>query len=316
MRTIIAAVSEDGFIGKDDKIPWRVKSDLEHFSATTTGHIVIMGRKTWDSIPLRFRPLPNRQNIVVTRQTGFTASGSHVVNSLADAFSFAEPYEYNEDRNVFIMGGEQIYQLALPYTERIVLTRIHKTINNGDARFPNLDPNEWNRTCQENLVRGEKDECDSTIECYSPNIPFIELAGIRTGNQLQTMRIIRLANHCPFCPENLLLYHKKPILWEGKHWILTENQWPYPGKNIHLLLVSKRHIENAGSITVEEWEEFHNTVTKIENEYGFIGGAICMRSGNPVLSGASVKHIHAQIISPKQGETTKFYIGTSRERVA
>ena len=108
--TVIAAVARNGVIGKDNRLPWHLPADLKHFKALTTGHTVIMGRKTWESLPERFRPLPGRQNIVVTRNAGYAASGATVVNSLADAVAAASGSE------AFVIGGAELYQACLLYT--------------------------------------------------------------------------------------------------------------------------------------------------------------------------------------------------------
>lgn len=309
MITVIAAVSEDGFVGKEGNIPWRVKNDLDHFRAVTTGHSVVMGRKTWDSLR-KFRPLPNRRNIVLTRQKDFLAEGTDVVHSVREALELTE-----NEAHVFFMGGAEVYQQVLPLAERLLLTRVRKVVGDGDAKFPDMDSNAWNLVSKTEMLRATDDECDFAIEHWSPNLKYIELANIRTPEQLRVMRQIRTKGHCPFCRENLHLYHQKPITWEGKHWLLTENQWPYPGMNVHLLFILKRHKENLGCLSRTEQLELFLVIRKLETEGLFLGGGIGIRSGDPILSGATVKHLHAQIISPKRGsEPVKFYIGTDLPR--
>jgi len=312
MITIIGAVSVDGFIGKENKIPWRLKSDMDHFKKVTTEHpgvnTVVMGRKTWNSLGSKFRPLPDRRNIVVTRQPHFQADGAEIIRSPEEILVLAEDNEH-----IFIMGGEEIYRQTLPLAERLIITRVQKTIGDGDARFPAIERQNWNLVSKIKGIRGEKDECDFEIEKYSPNLPFIEMVNVRTFEQLKIMRRIRQAGHCPFCPENLHLYHKRPILRRGVHWLLTENQWRYPGTGIHFVLIAKKHAESMHHLPREAAAELFSIVEKLELEGKFLGGGMAMRFGDPILSGATIKHLHAQIISPKRGsDPVKFYIGTDQ----
>ena len=140
--TLIAAVARNGVIGKDNRLPWHLPADLKHFKALTTGHAVIMGRKTWESLPEKFRPLPGRQNIVVTRNAGYAAAGATVVNSLADAVAAASGSE------AFVIGGAELYQAALGLADRLELTEIARDYD-GDTVFPTRDPAQWRETARE-----------------------------------------------------------------------------------------------------------------------------------------------------------------------
>lgn len=139
---LIWAQSTSGVIGRGGDIPWQVPEDLARFKEVTKGHTVVMGRRTWDSLPVRFRPLPNRRNVVVTRQTDFMAEGATVVGSLDDALT---------DPDTWVIGGEQIYNLALPRADRCEVTEIDIDLprDDGDAVAPVLDemwvgtPGEW-----------------------------------------------------------------------------------------------------------------------------------------------------------------------------
>tara|TARA_R110000751_G_C13615649_1_gene463910 strand:+ start:240 stop:710 length:471 start_codon:yes stop_codon:yes gene_type:complete len=133
MINIIVATSENNVIGKGNDIPWYIPKDLEHFKKLTTGNTVIMGRKTYESLPKEYRPLPNRINIVITRDKSYQAKGCLVVNSLEDALRKAD-----NDKEIFIIGGGQIYREGLKFAERIYLTKIHNNIE-GDTYFPKLN---------------------------------------------------------------------------------------------------------------------------------------------------------------------------------
>lgn len=137
--SLIVACADDNVIGGDNKLLWHIPEDLKHFKALTLGKPVIMGRKTYDSIG---RPLPNRPNIVITRQDTWTAPGVTVAKSLEDALKTAENLGSEE---IMVIGGAQIYAQALPFATRVYLTRIHKAYD-GDARFPQLPEKEWQET--------------------------------------------------------------------------------------------------------------------------------------------------------------------------
>ncbi len=137
--SLIAALSKNRVIGKDNDLPWHLPDDMKYFMQTTKGHHTIMGRKNYDSIPEKFRPLPNRTNIIVTRQLDFKAPGCLVVNSLEKGLDIAVG---NGEREVFIIGGSDIYTLGIPYADRLYLTEIDATID-GDTFFPQVNNAQW-----------------------------------------------------------------------------------------------------------------------------------------------------------------------------
>lgn len=137
------AMTTDRVIGKDNALPWKLPPDLQHFKSLTMGHPVIMGRKTRDSIG---RPLPGRANIVITRQPGYQAEGGMVVHSLEAALMLCN--QQYPDSEHFIIGGAELFRLALPLCQRIYLTEIHRYIE-GDTFFPALKPEEWHEISRE-----------------------------------------------------------------------------------------------------------------------------------------------------------------------
>jgi dihydrofolate reductase len=138
----IAALSQNRVIGKNNDLPWKLPDDMKFFMQTTKGHHVIMGRKNYDSLPTKFKPLPERSNIVVTRQMDFTAPGCLVVHDIGKGIETARAQQESE---CFIIGGAEIYKLAMPFTTRLYLTEIQTTID-GDTFFPVFNKNEWNET--------------------------------------------------------------------------------------------------------------------------------------------------------------------------
>ncbi len=140
--TLIAALARNGTIGRDNTLPWRIPEDLQRFKALTLGHPVIMGRKTWDSLG---RPLPGRLNIVISRDPMYLATGATVATSLPQAMTLATAQAPEE---IFIIGGAEIYRLALPLAQRMQLTQIDADVE-GDAHFPPFDRTHWCETLRE-----------------------------------------------------------------------------------------------------------------------------------------------------------------------
>ena len=154
MISIIVAVAENNVIGKDNDLIWHLPKDMKHFKETTTGHFIIMGRKTFES---NGRALPNRTNVIITRDKDFNAEGCVVVHSLEDAFKVAK-----DDPEAFIIGGGVIYKMALPIVDRIYLTKILHTFE-GDTFFPELDMNEWEEISCQDFEPDEKNKYPFSI---------------------------------------------------------------------------------------------------------------------------------------------------------
>lgn len=134
---LVAAVAANGVIGAGGRLPWHLPEDLKHFKSLTLGHPVIMGRRTWESLG---KPLPGRENIVVTRSPGYEAPGAHVAASLDAALAFCAG-----ECVVFVIGGGELYAAALPLAHGLVLTEIHRDFE-GDTRFPDVDRTAWRET--------------------------------------------------------------------------------------------------------------------------------------------------------------------------
>ena len=137
---IIVATSKNLVIGKDNDLPWRLPTDLKHFKKITEGHWVVMGRKCWLSIPEKFRPLPNRENIVVSRDKEFNAIGASQINDLETLLVSFKNTSKNKD--VFIIGGAQIYKQSFDYADTLYLTEIDDEVD-GDTFLEGFNKDEW-----------------------------------------------------------------------------------------------------------------------------------------------------------------------------
>ena len=156
---LIVAVAENGVIGRDGGLPWRLSGDLRYFKAVTMGKPIIMGRKTFESIG---RPLPGRPNLVVSRTPGFSPEGVCVYDSLEAAVAHAEELESGE---VMVIGGAGLYEAALEIADRLYLTEVHAEVE-GDVTFPAFDHVEWAETSREKHAAGEKDDHDHSFVVF------------------------------------------------------------------------------------------------------------------------------------------------------
>lgn len=162
LALIVAKASND-VIGRGNALPWYLPNDLKYFKQVTLGKPIIMGRRTWESLK---RPLPGRTNIVITRQAGYEAAGAKVVPGLEQALTLAESVAFIEGRDeVVVIGGAQIYQQALPRTDRIYLTEVHADIE-GDTHFPALDVSQWREIAREDFSAEGANPYDYSFVVY------------------------------------------------------------------------------------------------------------------------------------------------------
>jgi dihydrofolate reductase len=147
--TLVAAIARGGVIGDGTRIPWHIPEDLAFFRDLTMGHPVVMGRRTWDSLPERFRPLPGRRNIVVTRNLAWAADGAERAGSLDEALRLAD-----EAGEVFVIGGAEIFAAALPIADRLVLTEIALDVK-GEVLFPDWDRGAFDEKVREQVVAAD-----------------------------------------------------------------------------------------------------------------------------------------------------------------
>jgi dihydrofolate reductase len=156
---LVAAVASNGVIGRNGKLPWHLPQDLKHFKRITLGHPIIMGRRTWESLP---GALPQRENIVVTHTPGYEAPGAAVANSLETAIALCtgEPV-------AFVIGGSQLFAESLPIAAGLVMTEIHRDYE-GDTWFPPYDRSQWRATQRESHVAADGTRFD--IVLYEPSV--------------------------------------------------------------------------------------------------------------------------------------------------
>ena len=154
---MIAAVAENNALGKNNELVWHLPNDFKRFRELTTGHHIIMGRKTFESFP---KPLPNRTHIVITRQENYNPEGCIVVNSIEKAIAICP-----ENEDSYIIGGGEIYNLGLQYADIIEITKVHHTFE-ADAFFPKINESDWLLVESEENFKDEKHLFDYTYETY------------------------------------------------------------------------------------------------------------------------------------------------------
>jgi dihydrofolate reductase len=163
---LVAAVGENGVIGNEGVLPWRLKSDLQHFKRLTIGKPVIMGRKTFESIG---RALKDRTNIVLTRDLGLRAPGAVLATSLDAAFAFAKAdADTRGVAEIMVIGGSDVFDEAMAFADRLEITRVH-TAPQGDSFFPDIDMSQWRETRREERLKGPHDDADFTVLTYQRN---------------------------------------------------------------------------------------------------------------------------------------------------
>ena len=154
--SVIVAVSDNGVIGKDGHLPWHLSQDLKRFKAITTGHHVLLGRKNYEDIG---RPLPNRVNLVLSRNENFEAPGCIVVRDMEQALKIAEQ---SGEEELFIIGGASVYERAMPKSTKLYLTKVHAEID-GDVKMPTLGEG-WKLLSEELIGKSEKDDYETTFQ--------------------------------------------------------------------------------------------------------------------------------------------------------
>jgi len=158
MLSLIVAISDNHVIGREGQLPWHLSADLKRFKQLTMGHHIIMGRKTYDSIG---RQLPGRTSVVLTRQTDWAVEGVVTATDLAAALDLA-----GDDEEVFVIGGSQIYHLALPLVDRLYVTRVQASVT-GDTYFPDITTDQWQLEQTDSFAADEKNDHDYSFLVYS-----------------------------------------------------------------------------------------------------------------------------------------------------
>jgi len=306
MISIIVAHSKNQVIGKDGQLPWKISDDLKRFKELTTGHSIIMGRKTFESIG---RPLPNRTNIVITRQADYNQPGVISATSIEEAI-----HKAGDDSEVFIIGGGEIYTQAIEYADKAYVTYINQDID-GDTFFPELNLDYWQL---DNLVPHSTDDglhyyfADFSRRENKPKLYYID--EWRTLEQVAQMEDLEKRGVCVFCEKHFKAEHREPIEIETEHWLVTKNDYPYPNTKLHLLIVPKEHVSVFADLSKEAQNEYGVVLCQIEQHFNQTSYSQFMRAGDFRYTGASIFHLHAHVIAAdhenKKFEKIRVKLGT------
>lgn len=168
--SIISAIGKNNEIGQSNALLWNLPADMKHFKETTNGHTIIMGQKTYESLGTGptgelGRPLPNRRNIILTKDVSFNREGIEVVFSIEELIKLLSETE-NKDSECFVIGGGQIYKLFIDIADRLYITHVNQSFPNADTFFPDIDTTKWEKTSGEKYPRDEKNNYDLEFAIY------------------------------------------------------------------------------------------------------------------------------------------------------
>lgn len=288
---LIVAYDSNRGIGNNNQIPWmgELPADMKHFKEKTIGNIVLMGRTTYESLG---RPLPGRENRVLTTQKNFDAPGCKVYTDSEDALIVDE----TDERELFVIGGEQIYKLYLPFAHTITSTEIdHSFI--ADTTFPQIDDRLWEVVEEVHFDQYGKNKYDYSIVTRKRRPLYIDTSKARSARQYEQFRQIEIDNVCPFCTEHLEEYHEGPVIESTEHWNVIDNMVPYKNTDTHFVLIPARHVRKPEELSAEEWADLGELIKKYTNDLPY--GGVAFRFGDIAYTAASVAHLHVHILKPE-----------------
>jgi len=316
--SIIVAMNANRIIGNKGDLPWSLPSDLQRFKSLTIGKPVIMGRKTFESILARNgKPLPGRKNVVVTRHAvewnnRLIADPKMFrdclfVSSLHAAITFTE-----DAPEVYIIGGAEIYEQALPLADRMYFTQVGGNFE-GDVKFPRFNMNDW-KTVHDELVATDNHPYAFSILHRRPlaETKWYSVTGndlvnptfARSGGYDVTIADILKTGKCPFCPD-MFLWHPWPILHRHGDWFITRNGWLYENAEHHFMIIGNRHIISTLQMTPSDHDDVDGLTRWAIHRFKLTGYGICSRSGDTNYTGATVQHLHFHLIKPKLDQNGK-----------
>jgi len=302
--SFVAAMAKNRAMGKKGDLPWNVPTDMNRFRTITRGHPVVMGSKTFESLP-GGKPLPNRANIVLSRHTDKKYEGATVFTELGQALRFAATQPGGEE--VMVIGGGQIFAQALPLAQRVYLTILDADIADADTFFPEIDEMRWAATEEGRFEMSDQDEYGGTFLTYNRtgHSPIVEPANGRNEEYKAQLERILESGICPFCQNGETL-KEQLILRSNQSWWIKENAHPLAHTLYHFVITPNRHIESVDDITSAEWEDLKEMRAWVKQNYPANGDAMYVRSGEPLVTGATVTHLHYHMIVPAGLVDVKF----------
>lgn len=289
-------MSKNRAIGRQGELPWKVPADMAQFRELTNNRPIIMGSKTFESLP-GGQALPNRTNIVLSRDQTKSYEGAKVFNELGLAIKFANSCPGGEE--IMVIGGGQIFEQAIPLAQKIYLTEIQTEIADADTFFPVLDPIRWSEKEEGRFSADAKNQFGGIFYTYTRTgqYPIVEPSTGRNEQYREQLERILTSGQCPFCPDGETL-KQQSILRRNDTWFLTENAHPLPNTAYHFLITPHRHLTTMDELSRAEWEGLIEMRSWIKQKFDLTGDAFYCRSGEPLVSGASVSHFHSHLLVP------------------
>jgi len=299
---LIAAMDLKYVIGEKGKMPWgHLPHDMQHFRDLTMGNIVVMGRKTFDSISEKFpQGLPGRENVVMSSKMEPKVRVT-ICRDIKGFLGLTESAEKSK-KDIFIIGGGKIYKQLLPYASKIFLTIIHHVFE-GDTFFPHikvdgLEERDWKEIEYTFFKADDKNPYDLSFVTYERREKKVVDITFGRGEYGKDLNQIEQIGICPFCPGQMY-WHKEPILKESGRWFITKNTHSYKGSAHHVLVICKDHLEHFNAMTCDDWFQVMSLFDWYCEEHGILGGGIAMRFGDTLYTGATVCHLHFHLIVPE-----------------
>ncbi len=289
MISIIVAHSSNHVIGRQGQIPWHLPSDLRRFRELTTGHAVVMGRRTFESLPEAYRPLPKRRNMVLSTDPGYAAPGAEVFGSLTSALDACA-------RECFVIGGGATYRQALGVADRMYITHVEGE-HEGDAFFPQVAFEDW--CCVEEAPPLVENEQAFQFRVYdrAQRPHLYHLPAARTDDQRAYMERLEATATCIFCPQHFESHHREPLELEGEHWYVTKNDYPYAGARAHYLIVPHLHVTSFDELPDDAGRELWAIKRALKQRLDPLAVATIERSGDMRFNGGSVAHLHTHFVA-------------------
>lgn len=299
MVSIVVAHSRNHVIGRAGDLPWRLPSDLKRFRELTEGGTVVMGRKTFESLPQQVRPLPNRRNLILSTTTGCDPRGTEVFPTFERALDAC-------DGDCFVIGGGTTYAESLGVAQTVYATEIDEDIE-GDTFFPALSPDEWACVAEEPEI--VESDLRFSFKTYARPALY-DVGAARGKSQRRHMEQLQATGVCIFCPEHVGTHHAHPVEWKGEHWYVTRNAYPYAGTVAHFLIVPLRHITSFDELPDAAGAELWSIKRMLKAQVGANSFASVERSDDLRLNGGSVAHLHVHFVAvgPRPAKTVRFRV--------
>ncbi|CAN5157762.1 hypothetical protein BH11PAT4_BH11PAT4_4380 [soil metagenome] len=309
----MVATDQNWGIGLNNQLPWpQIRADMAYFRQLTTGHPVILGSRTFDSLPENFRPLPNRTTIEVSRQktmAGSIESGHVVQGNFVDALATASQSPGADE--IFLIGGGQLYKELVPACTKVYRTRIDGSFE-ADTHFQALGEGWVLRESTD--FSDEKSGLSGAFEVYH-NLALPEEvccpSSAWPGSAYQhCLLALNTLGVCPFCVGGYTRQTQE-ILLHRNGWCVTINRFK-PEAKTHIMLIPDRHVLSLGELWDQEKLVLFQVIEEAKKLAGIENGMLYVRQGDMATTGASVGHLHLQYAEPRPGETIPVYIGQYR----